>query len=62
MSLSGDVIEEGEGPIITISYDVSVEAPLEECVNLNLKNVIVVDEYHHRSGATIELGKFCFNS
>jgi len=39
--LSGNSIAEGEGLIFTLEYDVSEEAPAEECRDINLKNINV---------------------
>ena len=44
VSLTGDSIEAGTRPIFTLSYDVSEEAPVGECKDLNLESVTIVDE------------------
>jgi len=58
----GTFIEEGEGPVFTLKYDVSGGAPSGECRNLNPEGRIVVsDEF----GASLEVnsvaGEFCFD-
>jgi len=56
------MIEEGTGPIFILKYEISEEAPLEGCRNLNTENVFVAD----LEGNPLEVislpGEFCFNS
>jgi hypothetical protein len=44
VSESGDLIEEGTGPIFILKYYVKEEMP-PVCVNLNPENIVVVDNY-----------------
>lgn len=60
LSLSGDAIPEGEGPIITISYNVSEDAPEGRCVDLTATNVAVSDEGMNSVPAVMKKGAFCF--
>jgi len=62
-SFTGNVIEEGSGPILTLSSDVSKEAPAGECRNLNLEKVQVIvspDEETPFEDVVTEPGEFCF--
>ena len=52
-------IEEGEGPVFTLKYDVSGGAPSGECRNLNPEGVLVAYEYIPLE-ATLVAGEFCF--
>lgn len=60
LSLSGDVIPEGEGPIIRISYDVAEDAPEGECTAITAKTVKVSDEDRNALRTVIREGSFCF--
>ncbi len=62
VSLTGDSIEAGTGSIFTLSYDVSEEAPVGECRDLNPEGVIIVDENKEPSdiGSISIPGEFCF--
>ena len=62
ISLTGDSIEKGTGPIFTLSYDVSEEAPVGECRNLNPESVKIVDENTYLSDVrSLSIpGEFCF--
>lgn len=60
LSLSGDAIPEGEGPIITISYNVSENAPDGRCVDLTATNVAISDEGMNSVPAVMKKGAFCF--
>ena len=61
-SLTGDSIETGTGAIFTLSYDVSEEAPVGECRELNPENVKVADANNEPSDIrSISIpGEFCF--
>jgi hypothetical protein len=62
VSLGGDFIEEGTGPVFTISYDVLAEAPSGNCIELNPEGIEIADE----TGAPLTddvvwvSGQFCF--
>ena len=61
-SFTGNVIEEGSGPILTLSSDVSKEAPAGECRNLNAEKAQVIvypDEETPLEDVVTEPGKFC---
>lgn len=62
VSLSGDIIEEGTGPVITIQYDVSEGAPIEECRTLNLNDVKLsdADGVIPSEDVITKPGEFCF--
>lgn len=60
LSLSGDVIPEGKGPVINISYTVSEGAPEGQCVNLTSKELKVSDEETNPLSAVMTEGAFCF--
>ena len=60
LSLSGDVIPEGEGPIISISYNVSEDAPDGRCVDLTARDAEVSDEERNLVPAVMNKGAFCF--
>jgi len=60
LSISGDVIPEGEGPVINISYNVSEGAPDSRCIALTARNVEVSDEERNPVPATVKQGSFCF--
>ena len=62
ISLALDPIEAGTGPIFTLIYDVSEEAPLGECRDLNTEGVIIVDENMEPLDIrSISIpGEFCF--
>ena len=65
-------IQEGSGPIITLMYDVSLEAPLGSCQNLTLENVVILPCFDDGTfscltgtpltNVTLEEGQFCFAS
>ncbi len=44
VSLTGDSIETGTGAIFTVKYDVSEDALVGECRDINPERVIIVDE------------------
>jgi hypothetical protein len=60
LSFSGDVIPEGDGPIINIIYNVSEDAPDGQCAALTTKNVEISDEENHPVPAVIKKAAFCF--
>ena len=55
-----EIIEEDVGPIFTISYNVSEDAPIGECRDLNPQNVVVTDMLGTELSATSYPGEFCF--
>lgn len=56
----GSSITEGEGPILTLKYDVSGEAPAGECRDLNPEEVQVAGEMGEIQDVITEPGEFCF--
>jgi len=61
-SLDADLIEEGNGPIFTLKYNVSAEALSEECRNLNPENMKIADaEGDIIEDVITEPGEFCFS-
>ncbi len=60
VSLEGAVIEEGNGPICTILYNVSSSAPPEECRALNPENEQVGNDTGISLGVSTASGEFCF--
>lgn len=59
-STTGNIIEEGTGPIISISYNVSVDAPPGQCTDLIPEQVLVSDENNNRLPSATVKGTFCF--
>ncbi|KPJ58569.1 MAG: hypothetical protein AMJ42_03025, partial [Deltaproteobacteria bacterium DG_8] len=57
-----ELISTGDGPIFTITYDVSPSAPSGECRDLNPENVIVLDQNSDPLDAISTPGEFCFQS
>ena len=55
----GDLVEEGDGPILTISYKVSEGASSGQCIDLNPKDVSVSDENKKPLKVVVEQGEFC---
>ena len=62
VSVTGGVIPEGEGGIVTLQYDLSGNAPLGRCVALDPTKVLVPDEYNSPLEADALPGEFCFTS
>jgi len=61
MDISGvNIIETGEGSILTLKYDVSAEAPSGQCDNLTLEEIKVSDKYGDPLEVTSVSGEFCF--
>jgi hypothetical protein len=58
--VGSSVIEQGTGPIFTLQYTVSDEAPIDECRVLTTENVDAIDA----SGASLQVissqGEYCF--
>jgi hypothetical protein len=71
VSLGGDFIEAGTGPILTLSYDVDPGAPQGTCHDLTLENVFIPECVDDGSGGcsagapvenvNLENGEFCFS-
>ena len=61
-STQGNIIEEGSGPIFTLTYEVSGAAPEGECRHLNPKEVSVAGEDGDplQAPMIVDSGKFCF--
>jgi len=61
-SLTGDLIDEGTGPIINLTYEVSADAPEEECRALQPEEVKISDESKSLPPEEITSvsGEFCF--
>ena len=53
-------IEKGTGPIITVSYDVSANAPVGQYRDINLENASVLDENNFILDTTTSSGKVFF--
>ena len=64
VSVAGSFVEEGEGPVFTLKYDVSGEAPAEECRELNPEGVMISGENENQqlSDVILESGTFCFSA
>jgi len=60
VSFSSDLIEEGEGPIFTLYYEVSEGVPLDTCVTIPPENEEVFDELGYSLSAFLDAGQFCF--
>ncbi len=58
---SGGVIAEGDGPVFTLTYDVSGEAPAEKCRDLSTEEIRIRDENTDILEATSVAGEFCFD-
>jgi hypothetical protein len=54
------VISEGTGPIVTLSYDVSEDAPPGECRDLNPGNEVILDGLGSELPSAVNPGNFCF--
>ena len=57
-----NLIDEDVGPIFTLKYNVSEEAPPGECRDLNPENVIVSDFFGDALTTDTSPGKFCFQA
>jgi hypothetical protein len=57
-----NLIEEGNGPILTISCDISSSALPGECRDLNPGNGYIANELDIYVDAIVESGEFCFLS
>jgi len=53
-------IDKDTGPIFSISYNVSEEAPPGECRDLNSQNIVVSDMFGNPLSANANPGEFCF--
>jgi hypothetical protein len=58
LSLEGDLIDVGTGPLFSLSYDVADDAP-SECISLTPEGTKVSDENTNPVSATTEAGEFC---
>ena len=54
------VISEGTGPIVSLSYNVSVDAPVGECRDLNPVNGVILDVVGDELPSAFNPGNFCF--
>jgi hypothetical protein len=61
VSLGGDSIDGGTGPIFSLNYDVADGAPSMECINLTPGETKTSDENNDPVDATTEAGEFCIN-
>jgi hypothetical protein len=64
-SLSGSLIEKGTGPVCTIRYSVSENAPGGECRSIAPENIKISDEAGDpfpSSNVTSSPGEFCFKA
>lgn len=57
-----ELIEPGAGPLITVNYTVSGNAPVQSCRDLNVENVEVSDEFNRHVDAISVPGDMCFQS
>jgi hypothetical protein len=62
VDLQGGIIEEGDGPILTLNCNAAAEAPADECRNVSAENVIVKDISSMTLKSTSSPGKFCFDN
>ena len=62
ITFGGELIHEGNGPIVTIVYTVSPSAPEGECRELNPQNEQVANENAIPLDSASALGEFCFLS
>jgi len=62
IDLEGEGIEEGEGAIFTLSYDVSKNASSGECTELNAESITIRDENNQPLEKVSLSGEFCFIS
>jgi hypothetical protein len=60
LNLEGGVIEEGEGPVFTLAYNVDSSAPEDECRDLNPENEKVSNDNLIELGVSSASGEFCF--
>ena len=61
ISLGGDSIDAGTGPLLSLKYDVADDTPPAECFNLTPVGTLVSDENRNSVDATTEAGEFCIN-
>jgi len=59
LSLSGALIDVGDGPLLSINYDVADDAPSAQCIDLTSVDPKVSDENKSFLDATVEQGEFC---
>lgn len=62
IDLGGGSITEGAGSVLVITYDVSEDAPLEECTDLNPEGISIRDENKDLLEVTSVSGEFCFST
>ncbi len=55
-----DLIEEGNGPIFTLNFDVSPSAPVEECRQVTTENEQIANENNLPLDSSSRPGEFCF--
>ncbi len=60
ISLEGDLIDVGTGPLFSLSYDLADDAP-SECISLTPEGTKVSDENTIPLVPTTEAGEFCVN-
>ena len=62
LSLTGDSIDIGTGPIFTLRFDVSEKVPVGECRTINPEGIIIVDKnLEPMDIRSISIpGEFCF--
>jgi hypothetical protein len=59
-TLGNDLIAEGSGPILKLTYDVNPSSPSGECSNLNPENAVIVGEHYESLNPALVPGQFCF--
>jgi hypothetical protein len=62
IDIGGASIIEGAGSVFVIAYNVSEDAPSEECINLNPQGISIRDENKELLEVTAESGEFCFET
>jgi hypothetical protein len=61
ISLGGDSVDAGTGPLFFLNYEVDDDAPSAECINLIPVETKVSDENKTLLDVTTEQGEFCIN-
>ena len=55
-----DLIEEGNGPVFTLLYDVSPSAPVGECREVSTENENIANDFNLPLDSSSQSGEFCF--
>jgi hypothetical protein len=59
---TGGGLAEGAGPVFTVDYTVSRNAPVGECRRLDVQEVKIADDNQQPLDVTSEPGEFCFSN